>query len=79
MVGRVEYVNRTRDFFNHISLRNNDTKQIENYDLENDVSSWSYVSRIFMDEEEKLKVGDDRDQSGGGRRRFWREMPIHRF
>ena len=31
----------------------------------------------FMDEEEKLKIGDDRDQNGGGRRRFWREMPIY--
>ena len=50
--GRVEYVNKTRDFFNHISIRNRATKNIENFDLENDVLSWEYAKKSNEDEEE---------------------------
>ena len=35
-IGRFEFVNKTRKFFNHISVRMKDLKKVENVDLEND-------------------------------------------
>ena len=55
--GRVEYVNKSRSFFNHISVREHGSKHIENLDLENDVESWSYAKKNDECDDEEEFVG----------------------
>ena len=56
-IGKVEYVNKTRECFNHIAVRIKGTKQVENIDLENDIDGWEYCKK--NSEESSDEVSDD--------------------
>ena len=52
----MEYVNKTREYYNLIALREKGSKNVKNIDLENEVESWEYTKDEVAKEDETINI-----------------------